>query len=52
MHVCTISKTIGINKKKEIHLPNKENLRDHRRERTNISYKCKIFEAFNLIKLQ
>ena len=49
MLVQAISKDIGTNKEKEICLPNKEYLRDHRCERTNMDYKCKIFEALNLM---
>ena len=29
-------------------MPNKENVSDHRCERRNMAYKCKIFEAVNL----
>ena len=46
--VCTISKDIGIDEAKEICLSNKEYIRSCRFERTNVAYKCKIFEAFNL----
>ena len=36
---------IGICKKKQIRLPNKEYLRDHRCEGINVAHKCKICEA-------
>ena len=45
--MCSIAKDIGISKRKEICLPSKGSLRDHRAERTNKAYKCKIFEAVN-----
>ena len=35
-------------KQKQIRLPNKKYIRDHRCQRTNIAYKCKIFEVVNL----
>ena len=34
--------------RKQIWLSKKEYLRDHRCERTNMAYKCKIFEAVTL----
>ena len=34
--------------KKQIQLPNSEYLRNHRFERTNLAYKCKIFVAVTL----
>ena len=40
--MCTISKPIGINKEKEICLPNKEYICDHRCERANMAAECKI----------
>ena len=41
-------KFIGICKKKQIWMPNKEYLRDHRGGRTNMAYKCKQFKTVNL----
>ena len=47
MFMNCIENVIGICKK-QIWLPNKEYVRDHRCERTNVAYKCKIFEAVTL----
>ena len=41
-HLCTVSKDIGINKEKEVYLPNKELINGHRCERTTMTVKCKI----------
>ena len=40
-HVCTFSKSIDINKKKES-MSNKESISDHGYERTNMAAKCEI----------
>ena len=40
--VCTTSKGIGINKEKEIYLPNKESINGHRCERTNMDTNSEI----------
>ena len=42
-HMCTISKVIGINEKKEICLPNKKHMNGHRCERTDMAAKYKIY---------
>ena len=47
-HVCIITNYIGTINENEIYLPNKESISGHRCERTNMAYKCKIFEAVNL----
>ena len=41
--MCTISKDIGINKEKEMFLPNKESISGHRCERKNVEVKCEMF---------
>ena len=41
--VCTISKDIGINKEKEIILPNNQYISGHRCERTTMVAKCEMF---------
>ena len=41
--MCIISKDIGINKEKEIYLPNKEFVIGHRCDRTYMATKCEIF---------
>ena len=41
--MCTILKNIGINKEKEMCLPNKESISGHKYERTNMATKCEMF---------
>ena len=43
--MCTISKIIGLHKEKEICLPNKKFLSDHKHVWANMANKCKIFVA-------
>ena len=42
-HVSTISKGIGINKEKGMHLPKKQYISCLRCERTHVASKCQIF---------
>ena len=42
-HMCTISEDVGINKEKEICLPNKESISCHRCERTTMDAKCEMY---------
>ena len=42
-HVCTISKDIGINKEKEIHVPSKESISGYRCEKNNMAAICQMF---------
>ena len=44
IHICIISKVIGINKEKDICLPNKEYISCHRYEKTNMADKLKYLQ--------
>ena len=45
--MCTISKDIGLNKKIQIYLPNKESMSGSRCEKMNMATKCEMSMNFN-----
>ena len=47
--MCTISKVVGKNMEKEIHLPNKEYISGHRWERINVVVQC--IDTLNVVYL-